>query len=91
MIKEIPSTGLDSWFKLEARSHRSVVQGRIKLKLWLSTREDRGTSEEDECSSDHDIWKLARLHKVMMTSEICTHEPSWTVSYYRIYIYTVLF
>lgn len=56
------------------------MQGRIKLKLWLSTREDRGQSEEDDGSSDHDIWKLSRLHKVMMTSEICTHEPSWTWS-----------
>lgn len=65
---------------MEARSHRSVVQGRIKLKLWLSTREDRGHSEEDEGSSDHDIWTLCRLHKVMMSHEISTHEPSWTWS-----------
>lgn len=69
---------MDAWFKLEARSHRSIVQGKIKLKLWLSTREDHGQSEEDESSSDHDIWKLQRLHKVMMTHEILSHEPSWT-------------
>lgn len=78
--QEIPSTGIDTWFKLEARSHRSAVQGRIKLKLWLSTREDRGTSEEDDGSSDHDIWKLSRLHKVMMSHEMQTHEPSYTWS-----------
>lgn len=46
-LQDIPSTGLEGWFKLEARSQRSSVQGRIRLKMWLSTREDRGTSEED--------------------------------------------
>lgn len=71
---------MDGWFKLEARSHRSAVQGRIRLKLWLSTREDRGTSEEDEDSTDHDIRKLERLQKVIISHEIATHEPSWTWS-----------
>lgn len=56
------------------------MQGRIRLKLWLSTREDRGTSEEDEDSSDHDIKKLERLQKVIMSHELSTHEPSWTWS-----------
>ncbi|XP_072386969.1 BAI1-associated protein 3 [Diabrotica undecimpunctata] len=46
-IQDIPSTGLEGWFRLEARSQRSSVQGRIKLKLWLSTRETRGSSEDD--------------------------------------------
>lgn len=45
--QDIPSTGLEGWFKLEARSQRSSVQGRIRLKMWLSTRENRGVSEED--------------------------------------------
>uniref|UniRef100_A0A6P7GIH8 BAI1-associated protein 3-like n=1 Tax=Diabrotica virgifera virgifera TaxID=50390 RepID=A0A6P7GIH8_DIAVI len=46
-IQDIPSTGLEGWFRLEARSQRSSVQGRIKLKLWLSTREPRGSNEDD--------------------------------------------
>ena len=46
-VQEIPSTGVESWYKLGGRSQRSTIQGRIHLKLWLSTREDFGTSEED--------------------------------------------
>lgn len=69
---------MDGWFKLEGRSNRSAVQGKIRLKLWLSTREDRGISEEDEDAHEHDIKKLERLQKVLMLHEIATHEPSWT-------------
>ncbi|KAK2714098.1 hypothetical protein QYM36_008630, partial [Artemia franciscana] len=46
-LSEVPSTGLELWAKLEGRSHRSNIQGRIRLKLWLSTREDFGMPEED--------------------------------------------
>ncbi|CAD7082875.1 unnamed protein product [Hermetia illucens] len=74
-IADIPSTGLEGWFKLEARSQRSTVQGRIRLKLWLSTREDHGTSEEDNAA---EISKIEKLHMVFMAHELSTHEPSWT-------------
>lgn len=77
-IQDIPSTGLEGWFKLEARSQRSNVQGRIRLKLWLSTREDRGTSEEDNFM---EIQKLENLQAVFMAHELSSiHEPSWTWS-----------
>ena len=39
--QDIPSTGVDKWYPLEGRSHRSNIQGQINLKMWLSTREDR--------------------------------------------------
>lgn len=74
-LQDIPSTGLDGWFKLEARSQRSTVQGRIRCKLWLSTRDDRGTSEEDNSC---EVLKLARVQKVIMSQELAKHEPSWT-------------
>lgn len=76
-IADIPSTGLDGWFKLEARSQRSTVQGRIRLKMWLSTRDDHGTSEED---NEIEISKVEKLQMVLMAHEISTHEPSWTWS-----------
>jgi BAI1-associated protein 3 len=53
------------------------VQGRIRLKVWLSTREDRGTSEEENSA---DVVKLERLHMAFMSHELVTHEPSWTWS-----------
>lgn len=76
-LQDIPSTGLEGWFKLEARSQRSTVQGRIRLKLWLSTREDRGTSEEDNSA---EVRKMERLQMVIMSHEMQTHEPTWTWS-----------
>lgn len=65
-LHEIPSTGLEGWFKLEARSQRSSVQGRIRLKLWLSTREDRGTSEEDN-------WTEVRNQCIVYINLICVN------------------
>ncbi|XP_036671560.3 BAI1-associated protein 3 [Drosophila suzukii] len=75
-VSEIPSTGLDAWFKLEARSHRSTVQGRIRLKMWLSTREDRSTVSEE--NHEQQIHKVEQLQRVFMQHEVTTHEPSWT-------------
>lgn len=45
-LREIPSTGVETWYKLEARSQRSSVQGRIRLRLWLSARE-AGRHDDD--------------------------------------------
>lgn len=66
---------MEGWFKLEARSQRSTVQGRICLKLWLSTREDRGTSEEENSA---EVKKLQRLQMVFMQHELNSHEPKWS-------------
>ncbi|XP_030373043.1 BAI1-associated protein 3 [Scaptodrosophila lebanonensis] len=74
-LSDIPSTGLDAWFKLEARSQRSTVQGRIRLKMWLSTREDRGAAEEN---TEQQVRKIEQLQMVFMQHEVTTHEPSWT-------------
>lgn len=74
LFQEIPSTGLDCWYKLEARTQRSNIQGRIRLKLWLSTREDRGTSEEDNWS---DIRQQERLNTVFINYEMARNAGSW--------------
>jgi BAI1-associated protein 3 len=76
-MQEIPSTGIEGWFKLEGRSHRSSVQGRIRLKLWLSTRDDHGQSEDDILV---EIRKLERCYVVFMQHELLTHEPTWSWS-----------
>ncbi|XP_055527058.1 BAI1-associated protein 3 isoform X4 [Wyeomyia smithii] len=73
-VCDIPSTGLEGWFKLEARSSRSSVQGRIRLKMWLSTREDRGNSEEDNTL---EVKKFERLQTIFMMHELHAHEPAW--------------
>ncbi|KAG1653856.1 BAI1-associated protein 3 [Nymphon striatum] len=46
-LRDVPSTGSDGWYELEGRSQRSKIQGQIRLKLNLGTREDRGYSEEE--------------------------------------------
>lgn len=74
-LQDIPSTGLEGWFKLEGRSQRSSVQGRIRLKLWLSTRDDHGQSEDDILI---EIRKYESLNVVFMTHELSTQETSWT-------------
>lgn len=75
--QEIPSTGLEGWFKLEGRSHRSSVQGRIRLKIWLSARDDQGQLDDD---SIIELRKYERLFTVFMSHELSTHEPSWSWS-----------
>ena len=40
----------------------------------MSTRDDRGTSEEDNSS---EVLKLARIKKVVMAHELAKNEPSW--------------
>ncbi|KAJ8716122.1 hypothetical protein PYW08_013407 [Mythimna loreyi] len=54
-LREIPSTGVEAWYKLEARSQRSSVQGRIRLRLWLSARE-AGRHDDDN-------WQQVRQHE----------------------------
>ncbi|XP_017887694.1 BAI1-associated protein 3 isoform X2 [Ceratina calcarata] len=66
-LQDIPSTGLDRWYKLEARTQRSTIQGRIRLRLWLSTREDRGTSEEDNWG---ELRQQERLYTVFLHHEM---------------------
>ncbi|KAL3275866.1 hypothetical protein HHI36_020605 [Cryptolaemus montrouzieri] len=66
-LQEIPSTGLEGWFKLEARSQRSSVQGRIRLKMWLSTRENHAASEEDNWT---ELMQHENLYKTFVDYEL---------------------
>lgn len=63
-MQDVPSTGLDKWYQLEARSQRSNIQGSLRLKLWLSTREDHGQA----CTQNHfDNWTDVRRHERLLT------------------------
>ena len=46
------------------RSQRSTIQGSIRLKLWLSTREDRGLSEEEDMCNE--IWQHQQIYTVFL-------------------------
>jgi len=51
-LNELPSNGIDKWFDLEGRSEKSNVEGQIRLRLKLATREDRGNSQEEDNWND---------------------------------------
>lgn len=82
----MPSTGLDKWYQLEARSQRSNIQGSIRLKLWLSTREDHGQA----CAQNNfDNWTDVRRHERLLTI-FADYEMSLTKSVCDI-VYNLLF
>lgn len=75
----MPSTGLDKWYQLEARSQRSNIQGSLRLKLWLSTREDHGQT----CTQNNfDNWTDVRRHERLLTI-FADYEMSLTKSVCR--------
>ena len=78
--QEIPSTGVECWYKLGGRSQRSTIQGRIHLKLWLSTREDLGTSEEDNWT---EIKQQEKLHCVFIDFEVSRFKVSSSTTFIK--------
>ncbi|KAL4240529.1 regulation of dense core granule exocytosis [Mactra antiquata] len=55
-LDDIPSSGHERWYQLEGRTSKSSVDGQIKLRLTLATREDRGIPEDDN-------WTDVRQHE----------------------------
>ncbi|XP_040076076.1 BAI1-associated protein 3 isoform X2 [Ixodes scapularis] len=72
-LGDIPSSGVDRWLPLEGRTHRSSIQGQIRLKLSLGTREDRGMT-----ASIDDNWKEVVEHQellwIFIEHELSLHE-----------------
>lgn len=60
-LDDLPSNGVEKWFELEGRSEKSKVEGKIKLRLKLSTKEDRGNNEDCESSELSQHEKMIRL------------------------------
>ncbi len=46
-LNDIPSNGTDKWYDLEGRTEKSNVEGKIRIKLSLATREDRGNITDE--------------------------------------------
>ena len=72
---------LSSCYFLAGRSSKSNIQGSIRLKLWLSTREDRGLSEEEEMWNE--MRQQEKIYSVFMEHQIKECEVSTTeISFY---------
>lgn len=80
LLQDIPSSGIECWYKLEGRTHRSNIQGKIRLKLWLSKRENRGTSEEE------DNWSYIQQQERLYTIFINYEMTQASVSIIQIYL-----
>lgn len=79
IFQDIPSSGHDKWYQLEGRTAKSSVDGQIKLRLTLATREDRGIPEDDN-------WTDVRQHEDLMCLFI-EHE----VSMCKVLFYSIVF
>lgn len=51
-IDDLPSNGIEKWYELEGRTEKSNVEGKIRLRLKLATKEDRGRVEEENDSNE---------------------------------------
>ena len=60
-LDDLASTGVDKWYDLEGRSEKSKVEGQIRLRLKLATREDRNVLEEDNWNDVRQQEKLISL------------------------------
>ncbi|GAB6032871.1 hypothetical protein CHUAL_012069 [Chamberlinius hualienensis] len=59
-LNDIPSKGLERWFPLEGRSQRSNVQGEIRLRLSLSTR------DRVSCGGPEQWWAVREHEKMLL-------------------------
>ncbi|XP_065318308.1 BAI1-associated protein 3-like [Gordionus sp. m RMFG-2023] len=77
-LNNIPSNGIDRWYDLKGRTTKSKVQGRVRLKLYLSTKEDTNDSIEDNFS---DIEQHISLYKIFIEYEL-RRLPEYLSSYH---------
>ncbi|WAQ96587.1 BAIP3-like protein, partial [Mya arenaria] len=80
---DIPSSGHEKWYQLEGRSSRSSVDGQIKLRLTLATREDRGIPEDDNWTDVRQHEDLMRGHTDGMENFLRLLRQSYTSTPYK--------
>ena len=66
-LDDLASTGTDKWYDLEGRSEKSKVDGKIRLRLKLGTREDRNIFEEDNWN---DVTQQEKIISIFINYEL---------------------
>ena len=49
---------------ISGRSQNSSIKGQIRLKMWLSTRENRGLNEEEDMWNE--IWQHQQIYTIFL-------------------------
>ena len=61
-------------FFFKGRTQRSNIQGSIHVKMWLSTRENRGLTEEEGMWNE--IWQHQQIYTILLRHQILNTKVS---------------
>ena len=68
----------------QGRSQRSNIQGSLHIKLWLSTRENRGLSEEEDMWNE--IWQHQQIYTLFLRHNLLKQTVS--TLYFGCFVHT---
>ncbi|CAF0819214.1 unnamed protein product [Brachionus calyciflorus] len=66
LIDDLPSSGIDKWYELEGRTEKSKVEGKIRLRLKLATKEDRG----EEGENAYELKQQEKMLRIFINHEL---------------------